>query len=334
MRTWASAIESKINEADNKVRELRQCLGNIEENERAAAEIERRKQLEFEKQKFELEQEAKEERKRELKHKAEILSQQLEYQKSIEKTEKKYDQNAAIKLPKLLVTKFDGNFANWLPFWNTFQAEVDKSDEPHVTNFAYLKEWLEPKVRSEIEGYLLLRRGIKERKIYLKVNMGKQAYNTQVLETLQKLDKVSGFTRNVLEKFKGIKADLVRGNEGWQDWDLTRLISELKKWREINPVEANAASKKSRRVLLAKDGERRKQVCVYCDSENHSSKDCSIITDTDKLKKLLAEKKLCFNCTGNKHHAVDCKSTHKCSKCNMKHHSSICTKKEQLLTAN
>ena len=86
--------------------------------------------------------------------------------------------------------------------------------------------------------------------------------------------------------------------------------------------------------MLAKDGERRKRVCVYCDSENHSSKDCSIITDVDKRKKLLAEKKLCFNCTGSKHHSADCKSTHKCSKCNMKHHSSICAKKEQLLTAN
>ena len=122
---WADDIELKINGADNKVCELRQQLGNIEENERAvnketeraAAEIERRKQLELEKQKFELEQEAKEEeRKRELQHKAEILSQQLEYQKSIEKTAKEHDQNAAIKLPKLPVTIFDGDFANWLPF--------------------------------------------------------------------------------------------------------------------------------------------------------------------------------------------------------------------------
>ena len=95
-----------------------------------------------------------------MKHKAELLSQQLEYQKSIEKTVRKPDQNAAIKLPKLPVTKFDGNFANWLPFWNTFQAEVDKSDLPRVTKFAYLKEWLEPKVRAEIEGFTLYDRGI------------------------------------------------------------------------------------------------------------------------------------------------------------------------------
>jgi hypothetical protein len=54
-------------------------------------------------------------------------------------------------------------------------------------------------------------------------------YNTQALETLGKLDKVSGMTSSVLEKLKGIKVDLVRGNEGWQDWDLARLIVELKK---------------------------------------------------------------------------------------------------------
>ena len=91
VRAWASGMELNVNEADQKVRELPQRLSDIEEierdkareSERAAAEIERQKQLEFERQKFELEQGAKdEERKRELKHKAELLNQQLEYQKS------------------------------------------------------------------------------------------------------------------------------------------------------------------------------------------------------------------------------------------------------------
>ena len=86
-------------------------------------------------------------------------------------------------------------------------------------------------------------------------------YNTQALETLGKLDKVSGMTRSVLEKLKGIKADLVRGSEGWQDWDLTRLIAELKKWRDINPVEDNPNSKKQRKsgFYHANDGDRRKR---------------------------------------------------------------------------
>jgi hypothetical protein len=143
-------------------------------------------------------------------------------------------------------------------------------------------------------------------------------------------------TRSVLEKLKGIKVDLVRGNEGWQDWDLARLIVELKKRRDINPVDESGNTKKQRKsgFYYAKDGDRRKRACVYCDAETHNSKDCLTVTDIDQRKKLLAEKKLCFNCTGTKHRAADCKSVHKCSKCNMKHHSSICTKKDQLLTAS
>lgn len=75
-------------------------------------------------------------------------------------------------------------------------------------------------------------------------------------------------------------------------------------------------------------------MCVYCNPSDHNSKDCSVVTDVDKRKRMLAEKKLCFNCTGSKHRAAECKSVHKCSKCGSRHHSSTCTTKDQLLTAN
>ena len=44
-------------------------------------------------------------------------------------------------------------------------------------------------------------------------------------------------TRSVLDKLKGIKGDLVRGEAGWQDWDFRRLVLALKKWKDINSVE-------------------------------------------------------------------------------------------------
>ena len=372
VQNWAEKIESKINAADEKVSEIRQRVNKIRETEKAtaeetesvAADIERQKQLEFEKQKFELQQAAKdEEHKRELKHKTELLNQQLEYEKSVKTSPKEQEPATSIKLPKLPMTKFDGNFAKWLPFWNTFEAEVDKADVPPVTKFAFLKEWLEPKVRDEVEGLPFTTEGYQRAKNILKSEYGKTSeivnthvqnimglpviadtnaakvnefyksllYNTQALETLGKLDKVSGMTRSVLEKLRGIKADLVRGNEGWQDWDLTRLIAEIKKWRDINPVEDNSKKQRKSGFYHATG---RKRACVYCDAETHNSKGCPTVTDVDQRKKMLAEKKLCFNCTGIKHRAADCKSVHKCAKCNMKHHSSICTKKDPLLTAN
>ena len=165
------------------------------------------------------------------------MNKQLEYQKSIETSAKEQEKSTSIKLHKLPVTKFNGNFENWLPFWNTFEAEIDKSDVPSVTKFAFLKEWLEPKVRAEIEGLPFTSEGYQRAKNILKNEYGKTSeivnihvqnimglpvitdsnpakvndfyksllYNTQALETLGKLDKVSGMTRSVLEKLKGIK---------------------------------------------------------------------------------------------------------------------------------
>ncbi|CAB4039723.1 Hypothetical predicted protein [Paramuricea clavata] len=45
-------------------------------------------------------------------------------------------------------------------------------------------------------------------------------------------------------------------------------------------------------------------------------------------KKILAEKKLCFNCTGTRHRAADCKSTTGCQLCSKGHHTSICETKK------
>ena len=81
---------------------------------------------------------------------------------------------------------------------------------------------------------------------------------------------------NVLEKLKGIKADLVRGEEGWQVWDLPRLVNALKKWKDIHSVDNmnqdhfNSKSPPKRNgtksdFYHAKDGERKKRVCVYCE---------------------------------------------------------------------
>ena len=52
----------------------------------------------------------------------------------------------------------------------------------------------------------------------------KLLFNVQSLETLGKLSEVSGNVRAVLDKLKGIKADLVRGEEGWRDWDFGQLL--------------------------------------------------------------------------------------------------------------
>ena len=48
---------------------------------------------------------------------------------------------------------------------------------------------------------------------------------------------------------------------------------------------------------------------------------------------MLAQKRMCFNCIGLKHHAAECKSRMRCQKCRQKHHTWICSQGDQLLTA-
>ena len=52
----------------------------------------------------------------------------------------------ATKLPTLEIMKFKWMYKGWLPFWNKFPAEIDKTDLASVTKFAYLKELVDPKV--------------------------------------------------------------------------------------------------------------------------------------------------------------------------------------------
>ena len=67
----------------------------------------------------------------------------------------------------------------------------------------------------------------------------KLVHNVQSLETLGKLGDVARNTRAVLDKLRGIKVDIVRGQDGWQECDFPQLAHALKRWKDINSIEAN-----------------------------------------------------------------------------------------------
>ena len=75
----------------------------------------------------------------------------------------------------------------------------------------------------------------------------------------------------------------------------------------------------------------KKHSCVYCEDSNHKSRECPRVVDVNERKKILATKRLCFNCTGARHRASECRSTSGCQRCKQKHHTSICMMKDKLL---
>ena len=182
-----------------------------------------------------------EEREHQLAFEKEKLEMKLEYKRKSEEFKKgKQGETTGTnaKLPKLSITKFDGTFDQWLPFWNKFCAEIDSTDLPQVTKFAYLRELVLSKVRADTDGLPFSTEGYERAKNILKSEYGKNSeiintyvtnimslpiiqggnpkevdvfykkllYNVHRLETLGKLREVSGNVRAVLDKLKGIKA--------------------------------------------------------------------------------------------------------------------------------
>ena len=212
-----------------------------------------------------------------------------------------------------------------MPFWGKFKSEIDSTNLPVLTKFSYLKELLEESIRADIDGLPFTEEGYSKAKEILEAEYGQTSevvnayvqnimslpvisganpkkigefykelrYNVQSLETMGKLVDVKGNVRSTLEKLKGIKADLVRGNEGWQNWSFVDLLEQLKKWRDIHPTEENIEKQrpfKRSPFFYTRDTENEtsSRACVYCENTTHKSVDCTTVASLDNRKKILA----------------------------------------------
>ena len=68
---------------------------------------------------------------------------------------------------------------------------------------------------------------------------------------------------------------------------------------------------------------------MYCDSNGHTSTECDKIVGVAHRWRYLSEKKLCFNYTGTRQWAAECRIVRSCQKCGARHHTSICDKEPQ-----
>ena len=57
-----------------------------------------------------------------------------------------------MKLPKLALPSFDGNYTRWLTFWDSYESAVHKNPElSDIDKFTYLKSLLQPEM--QWQGY-------------------------------------------------------------------------------------------------------------------------------------------------------------------------------------
>ena len=86
-----------------------------------------------------------------------------------------------------------------------------------------------------------------------------------------------------------------------------------------NPEKGNGCSK-------SYQAKQTKSEFVCCEKPDHRSSDCKTAKTVTERRKILSDKKLCFNCTGAKYRTVEFRSAKTCLKCKNKHHTSICDK--------
>jgi len=91
------------------------------------------------------------------------------------------------KLPKLVLTKLNGTYADWPRFWGQYSESIDKSSVPPVTKFTYLRELLDARVRKTVEALPQTAEGYNRALSILKHRFGKEseilkAYVKEILD--------------------------------------------------------------------------------------------------------------------------------------------------------
>ena len=155
-----------------------------------------------------------------------------------------------------MITKFEGTHLDWFRFWNQFEVEIDKAEISAISKFSYLKEFLVPKVRALIDGHSFTPKGYVRSKSILLAKFGKPSevaaahiqcitslpvvsnsnpnkiqlvVSVKALDTMHKLRDIKWCMRLTLNKLPRIRAELVRLDDEWQEWDFPKLEESLHK---------------------------------------------------------------------------------------------------------
>ena len=98
-----------------------------------------------------------------------------------------------VKLPKILIKKFNGDPINWQQFSDTFEATVHKNESlSNIEKFTYLKGYIEGPAAQCIEGIMLSNDNYKEARDLLTERYGNpQLITSSHMNKLIKIEKVT-----------------------------------------------------------------------------------------------------------------------------------------------
>ena len=157
INTWNDEIDTKLETADVEIKRLQDWLDAKEHTQKFAAQEEQFKyEIKLHEEKLRLQAE---------------LAKKSEITPETKESEAIFTQTA--KLPKLVISKFEGSHMDWPRFWGQFTEAIDKSSIPPITKFTYLCELLGPKVKRCVEALPFTPEGYNMQSLCYWTNMGR-----------------------------------------------------------------------------------------------------------------------------------------------------------------
>ena len=174
INVWSTEVDGRFGEADSEVRRLGEGL---KKHEREHEMREREEQIKHEA----------------LPHETNMKFQTELYAAKTGNTVISVTESAMgiqAKLPKLVITKFDGTYMDWPRFWGQLEETINKTSIPNVTKFTCLRELLNNKVKKTVEALPSSVKGYNGAKTILKSTYGKEsevvkAYTKEILRLPQ-----------------------------------------------------------------------------------------------------------------------------------------------------
>ena len=151
------------------------------------------------------------------------------------------------KLPKLVMTKFDGTFILIPTRTARLQSKTNNRGVTlHVTGYSRAESILAEKYGKESEIVNTYTREISDIRSVPNTNpkkisefSEKLTYCVQALQTLKKLEQVNGAVTMTLDKLPAIRGDLVRTYPDWENWDFANLSEAIRPLVRRNPAETS-----------------------------------------------------------------------------------------------
>ena len=94
-------------------------------------------------------------------------------------------------------------------------------------------------------------------------------------------------------------------------------------------ADRNKGNLKKDRMLQTLQKQWKTHACIYCGNVAHKTAECQRVKAVIQRRNILSKKKLYYNCTGEDHRVIDCRSKQTCRHCKGKNHTSICNDRNQ-----